>query len=218
MIALVRYDLSMLVRGQSYIAPFVLYASAIVTLTTNDQGPLPRVYTASAMTIFICMLWLTVALINTEEPAQRAMTSVAARGEHRVLAANVLAALVICLALTALGLIYPIPAGDHTWSSTDLVIGIVAQLTCGVTGIAGGLVCSRIVVRRTGYAVFLALGLIGVFTLIRVLPPVAPTMVILGSDRPATEMVTPLLLNGVIAVVLLAGSTIAAYQVARRQE
>jgi hypothetical protein len=218
MTALVRYGLSMLVRGQSYIAPIVLYASAIVVLTTNDQGPLPQVYSACVMTVFICMVWLTVALINTEEPAQRAMTSVAARGEHRVLAANVLAAVVVCLLLTAIGTGYPIYSGEHTVTATELLVGVLAQVGCGLAGIAAGLLCSRIVVRRTGYAVFLGLALVGVMVLVRDLPPVAATMVVLGSGRAAGTMLAPIAGYGAIGAALLLVSALATYRVARRQE
>jgi hypothetical protein len=219
MIALVRYDLSMLVRSQSYIAPIVLYGSAIVVLTTNDQGPLTQTYSACVLTLFVSMLWLTAAVLNTEERAQRAMTVVAAGGERRVLGANLLACLLICVLLTVIGLIYPVYAGKHTIiTGTDLAVGMVSQLAGGITGIAAGLLCSRIVVRRAGYAVFLALGLMGALLLIRQVPPVATTMVVLGSDRTAAEKLPPVVGYLVIGVVLLAATTYATYLAAKRQE
>ena len=218
MIALVRYDLSMLVRSQAYIAPIVLFGTAIVVLTTNDQGQLASTYSACVMTLFICMLWLTTVLINSEERAQRAMTVVAAGGEHRVLGANLLACLVICAALTAVGTIYPIYFGQHTVTAADIIVGVVSQLACGITGIAAGLLCSRLVVRRTGYAVFLALGLVGVLLVIQKMPPVAATMVVLGSDRTADDMLPPIAAFGLVAVGMLVASTYATYVSAKRQD
>jgi hypothetical protein len=216
--ALVRYSLSMLVRSQGYIAPFVLFCAAIVVLTTNDLGPLTNTYSACAMTLFICMLWFTIALINTEDRSQRSMTVIAAGGQRRVLVANVFAAGVICLGLTAVGLVYPILAGTHTVTAPDLVVGGLAQIACGMAGIAAGLLCSRIVIPKAGYAVFASLGAVGVMLLVRPVPPVSPIMAVLAGSGPAGGMLVPVAGLTAVALAMLVASVVAAELVVRNQE
>jgi hypothetical protein len=214
--ALVRYVLSLLVRGQGYLAPVLLFVTALIVLTTNDQGALASTYSACALTQFVCMTWLTAALVNTEDPYQRAMTVVAAGGSRRVLVANVLAAALMCVMLTVVGLVYPVVAGDHEVTAAALATGVVAQLTSGGTGIAAGLLCSRLVIRRTGYAVLVGLGLIGVLVVVQAVPPVGPVMRLLTSDRPPERMLAPLAGYAAIAAALLLASTAATHALARR--
>jgi hypothetical protein len=218
MIALVRYSLSMLVRSQGYIAPFVLFGTAVVVLTTNDFGPITATYSACVMTLFICMLWFTIALVNTEDRSQRSMTVVAAGGHRRVLVGNVLAAGVICLGLTAIGLVYPICAGLHTVTAVDVAVGALAQLAAGVAGIAAGLLCSRLVIAKAGYAVFASLGLIGLMLLVKPMPPVSPMMSLLSDGRPARAMLVPVAELGVVALGMLVASVVAAGLIARQQD
>ncbi|GAA0920144.1 hypothetical protein GCM10009557_90860 [Virgisporangium ochraceum] len=66
MTALTRYALSLLGRGQTYVPPLLLYAAAVVVLTTNDLGPLAGTYAACALTQFACLVWLTVAVVNAQ--------------------------------------------------------------------------------------------------------------------------------------------------------
>lgn len=218
MTALVRYSLSMLVRSQAYIAPFVLFGSAVVVLTTNDLGPITGTYSACVLVLFVCMLWFTVAIVNTEDRVQRAMTVVAAGGQRRVLVANVLAAAVVCAGLTAVGLVYPIAAGTHTVAPADLAVGALAQLTAGFAGIAAGLLCSRLVIPKAGYAVFASLAAIGVMTMVRPVPPVSPVMALLSSATAPDRMLGPVAAFGALAVAMLAGSVLVAEQVVRRQD
>jgi hypothetical protein len=218
MTALVRYSLSMLVRSQGYIAPFVLFGSAVVVLTTNDFGPITGTYSACALIQFVCMLWFTVAIVNTEDRVQRAMTVVAAGGQRRVLVANVLAAAVVCLGLTVIGLVFPVYAGTHQVTPVDLAVGALAQVTCGFAGIAVGLLCSRLVIPKAGYAVFASLGAIGVMTMVRPVPPVGPIMALLASTTAPGRMLAPVAGLGALAVAMLAASVVVAELVVRHQD
>ncbi|MDR7278033.1 hypothetical protein [Catenuloplanes atrovinosus] len=218
MIALVRYSLSMLVRSQGYIAPILLHGTAVTVLTTGDAGPLAETYSACALTLFLSMTWLTVVLINTEDRTQRAMTATAAGGETRVLAGNVLAAASIAVLLMLVGLIYPLYAGRHPITGAGLAVGVIAQLTAGFAGIAVGLLCSRLLIRRTGVAVLVAVGAVGVMVLIRVIPPVAPMLVLLGSEAAPETMLTPLSGLGAVSVLMVAAAAATVHHVGRRQE
>ncbi|GAA1794699.1 hypothetical protein GCM10009682_15550 [Luedemannella flava] len=218
MTALVRYSLSMLVRSQGYIAPFVLFGSAVVVLTTNDFGPIAGTYSACALIQFVCMLWFTVAIVNTEDRTQRSLTVVAAGGQRRVLVANVLAATVVCVGLSAVGLVYPIYAGTHDVAPADLAVGALAQLTCGFAGTAAGLLCSRLVIPKAGYAVFASLAAIGVMTMVRPVPPVGPVMALLSSATAPDRMLGPVAAMGALSVVMLVASVLVAELIVRQQD
>lgn len=218
MTALVHYVLSLVVRGQGYLAPVLLFLTALVVLTTNNQGALPATYVACALTQLVCLTWLTAAVVNAENPDQRAMTVVAAGGSRRVLVANVLAAVLACLVLTAVGVVYPVLTGDHVVTGAGIATGVVAQLVCGGTGIAAGLLCSRLVIRRAGYAVLVGLGLIGVLVLVPGIPPVGQVMRLLSSDRAPDRMLAPLAGYAAVAVALILASTAVTYTLTRRRD
>ena len=218
MTRLIRYLLALLVRSQGYVAPALLFAATLVVLTTNDQGPLPATYSASAMALFICMTWLTVALVNAEDHTQRSMTRVAAGSLRRVVVACVLGAGVIAAVLMLIGLGYPLLAGKHTVTGTALAVGVLAQLVAALTGIAIGLLCSRLVLRRAGHAVLVAIGLIGVLLLVPRVPPIAPMMRLLSSARRSETMLGPLVVLAAAALAILLVSVVATHVVARRQE
>jgi hypothetical protein len=216
--ALVRYVLSLLGRGQAYLPPLLLWASAVVVLTTNDLGPLTGSYAACATTQFVCLTWLTAVLVNTESETQRAMTAVAAGGLRRVFAAHVLAALAISAALTTVGLVYPIVAGEHVVTPGAVAVGAAAQAVCGVTGIAAGLLCSRPVVPRTGYAVVLALVLDGTLLIVNAVPPVGPVVRLLATTLPPHAMAGPLAAHAAVATVLVVVAAVTATAVAARRD
>ncbi len=107
-----------------------------------------------------CSVWLTVTLIGLEDRAHRSIVVISAGSHLRVLLATVATAATGCLLLTAAGLVLPLMLGAHTPGLADLALGIAAQLTCACTGMAIGLVCSRLIFRRPGHALVLALVLL----------------------------------------------------------
>jgi hypothetical protein len=216
MSALTWYVLCLLGRGQTYVPPLLVYTTAVVVLTTNDLGPLAGTYAACALALFVCLVWLTVTVVNVQTPTQRAVTTVAAGDDRRVLAAEVLAATVLCGLLTVVGLVYPVFSGEHEVTAAAVAAGLLAQAACGVTGIACGLLCSRPVVPRTGYAVVLALTLTGV-VVIASLPPVGPVVRLLGRDGDPVRMLAPLAAYTALSVALLAAASAVTLTVSRRR-
>jgi hypothetical protein len=217
MVALVRYTFATMFHGQRYLAPVLLFLGALAVISRNDNGPLPPVYALCAGALFICATWLTMALISVEDPTHRAVTVVAAGRSIRVLLAAVAVALVSCLALTGAGLVLPLLLGTHTVEPADLGVGLEAHLVCACAGIAIGLLCSRLVIRRQGYAFVLALGLVMIMLLVRGLP--VNTLFNLMADTPTAAAVTTragTLLA--VAAALLAVSTAATHHIAVRRD
>ena len=206
MTTLVWYALSLLGRSQGWLAPVLLFVTALTVLTTNDSGALTATYAACAMAQLICMTWLTIAILNAEDAVQRLVTMVNAGGARRVLLAGTLAGSLTCAALTAAGSVYPIVAGRHMVTVPAVVVGVAAQLSCGAVGISIGLLCSRQMIPRTGYALLLALVLNGLLLLTPWLPPIGPVLSVLSADRPPDTMLAPVAASAALAVALLAAT------------
>ena len=160
MIALVRYMFTVLLLSQRYLAPLLLFLGLVVVLTNSDTGPLAATYATVAGAMLPCSAWLTMALVDVEDRSHRSIIVVSAGSHLRVLLATVGAAAVWCLLLTVTGLVLPLMFGRHAPGLADLALGAEAQLTSAFTGVAIGLICSRLVFRKRGYALVLALVLL----------------------------------------------------------
>lgn len=219
MSALVRYTAANVVLSQRYLPPVLLFlAFEFVFTGADDNGPLPPAYAVGAAGVFVCGVWLTIVAVNAEDPVQRSITAVNAGGSGRVLLASVWVALVACLVLGIVGLGYPLLTGHHVITVSVLVLGALAELTSACTGVAIGLLCSRPVVRRTGYAVLGAVAAILLFLLVPGLPPVNPVFRLLAGTRPPAAQLLPVALFGAVSVVLAVASTVLTRHVAQRKD
>lgn len=172
MIALIRYTGATMLHSQRYLAPVLLFMAAVGVSSSNDSGPLPPIYGLCAGALFICATWLTIVLISVEDPAHRAITVVSAKRSSRVLLASVSVAVISSVILAVVGVVLPLLVGAHTVEAADLALGVESELTGAFAGIAIGLLCSRLVIRRQGYALIAALALVMIALLVRGLPPI----------------------------------------------
>ncbi|MFF7049677.1 hypothetical protein ACFY94_15110 [Streptomyces griseorubiginosus] len=209
MIALVRYMFTVLLFSQRYLAPLLLFLGLVAVLTSSDTGPLTATYASVAGAMLPCSVWLTMALIGLEDQAHRSVVVVSAGSHLRVLLATVGTATVWCLLLTAAGLVLPLLFGAHTPGLADLALGTEAQLTCAFTGMAIGLVCSRLVFRRQGHALVLALGLLLAVLLGKGVSPVNIMFTRLQNAPDSTDALVPTgVLLAVAAGFLVVGAAV----------
>jgi hypothetical protein len=218
MIALVRYVAATLLHSQRYLAPVLLFAASVGVFSGNDAGPLPPVYSSCAAMLLVAATWLTIALVSVEEPTHRAITIVSAGGARRVLVAMVAVAVLGCLAMAGIGLALPLVFGDHPVSATDLVVGLAAQLTAATVGVAVGLVCSRLVIRRQGYAFVLALALVLVSLLTHGLAPVNTMLMLMGNATTSASLLLPVAGLLAVAVAVLGAAGVATHVVSTRRD
>jgi hypothetical protein len=216
-IALIRYTSATMLHSQRYLAPVLLFMAAVGVSSSNDSGPLPPIYGLCAGALFVCATWFTIALLSIEDPAHRAITVVSARHSGRVLLASVSVAIVSCLILTLVGVILPLLVGTHTGDRTDLVLGIEAQLTGASVGIAVGLLCSRLVIRRQGYALIAALALVMAALLVRGLP-VNVLLRLLANTTGSADLLGPAGGLLAIAAVILVASSLATQFITTRKD
>jgi hypothetical protein len=218
MTALVRYTLSTVVASQRYLPPLLLFLAVLAVFTAADDGPLTPVYAISGAAVFVCGTWLTIAVVNAEDPVQRSITVVNAGGSGRVLVASVWVAFGWCVLLAAAGLLYPLATGHHQVTPAVLALGAAGELTGACTGIAVGLLCSRLVIRRTGWSALAAVAAIMVFLLVPHVPPVHPVFRLLAGDHAPAALLLPVFGLGIVSVALVAGATVLTRVVALRRD
>ncbi|KQV20087.1 MULTISPECIES: hypothetical protein [unclassified Kitasatospora] len=218
MTALCRYTLARLLHSQRYLPPVLIFLALVTVLTSSDSGPLTSAYGVCAGAMFLSACWLTVSVVNLDEPQARAIAVVSTGRARRLFVADALVALGICLLLTVVGLVYPLIVGQHTVQGMQLLVGAAAQSAAAFTGCALGLVCSRPVVGRPGYSLLAALGSALVLPLVPGLPPLNPLLTLLAGRHPAAELVWPVgglaVLGAVLTVVAVLVTDFAA---ARRE-
>ena len=194
MISIARYAWSDYARSQRFLPPLVAYLGTLAILYAFPPGPILPAYGLTAALILPVCAWLTVNLHNSEDPVQAGVTVVNAGGFGRVMIGKTTVAVGWLLALTVTSLIWPMVSHGQFYAPGDLAEGLVAHLTCGLTGIAIGTCCIRSIIRRQGYAFAIAflLSLVGLFD--RALAPANETIRLLSAAPPRPSAVVLLLL------------------------
>ncbi|MET0494554.1 MAG: hypothetical protein ABW000_15640 [Actinoplanes sp.] len=218
MTALIRYHLAATVHAQRYLAPLLFYALVLTVFTVNDQGPLAGSYVVSAGALLLTMCWLTITILNLENPARRAITVVTAGGAGRVLAAETLLALLAGAVLIGVGTVFPILSGEHVVTAAEVGVGVLASAVTTCMGIAVGLVCSRSVVPRPGFSLLLALIVVIALPLTPGLPPINPMLIELSSAEPPADQLPTLAAYVALAAAVLALAFTATRYVAHRRD
>jgi len=201
-IAFYRYLLTSVLLSQRYLPPTLIFLAAMAVGTTSDAGPLQESYAFCVLAMLVCTTWLTVSIVNHEDPTQRKITLVMIGDSFRVLAITIAVVLTWSVPLLVIGLVYPIVTGNHTVTAGALTIGAVAQLSAAMIGIAIGLLCSRLAIPRIGIAMLTAAAAILAVLLIRWISPIRPLMTLLSNDR--TSAVPLSLLTAASAAILIA--------------
>lgn len=218
MTALYRYLMASVLLSQRYLPPTLIFLAAMAVGTTSDNGPLQSSYAFCVLAMLVCTTWLTVSLVNHEDPTQHKITLVMIGSSLRVLAITVAVVLTWCVPLLVVGIVYPIVTGKHVFTAGDLVVGAAAQLGAAMIGIAIGLLCSRLVIPRIGIAMLTAAAAILAVLLLRWISPIRPLMTLLSDGRTPGATAVPLTLLTALAAAILIAALFATKALADRRE
>ena len=218
MTALYRYLMASVLLSQRYLPPTLIFLAAMAVGTTSDNGPLQSSYAFCVLAMLVCTTWLTVSLVNHEDPTQHKITLVMIGSSLRVLAITVTVVLTWCVPLLVVGIVYPIVTGKHAFTAGDLVVGAAAQLAAAMIGIAIGLLCSRLVIPRIGIAMLTAAAAILAVLLLRWISPIRPLMTLLSDGRTPGGTAVPLTLLTALAAAILIAALFATRALADRKE
>ncbi|HKS46638.1 MAG TPA: hypothetical protein VJT49_16290 [Amycolatopsis sp.] len=210
---MIRYQLALLAHSQRYLLPMLVFLVFLGVLYGNEANtPAPPEYAASAGALAVIACWLTIALVDIEDPVQWLITLAHARRLSTVVGGIVLTVLVCCTGLTVLSLLWSVIT-HHGDPPGELVIGALAHFACAGTGIAIGLPASRLLVPRVGYTVIAAGVGMALVLLIRWIPLVNPILRELSANDVAA---LPVLLGFAVSLLVLAGSSAAVAELLRR--
>ncbi|UZI27949.1 hypothetical protein [Streptomyces sp. VB1] len=109
-------------------------------------------------------------------------------------------------------------AGVLSVAASGPGVVVEAQLTRAFAGIAIGVVCSRLVFRRQGYALIAVLGLVMVMLFVKGLPPVNRLFTMMATSSDSAELLAPAGTMVAVAAVFLVASVAATHYLAGRKE
>ena len=217
MSALYRYLMKSVLLSQRYLPPMLIFFGALAVGTASDNGPLQSSYAFGVLVMLVCSTWLTVAIVNHEDPTQRQITLVTVGSSLRVLATTIGVVATWCLPLLAFGLICPLVTGDHRVTAGDLLVGAVAQLASAMIGIAIGVLCSRLLIRRIGIAMLTAATLI-LLMMVRRISPVSALMKVLSDEKSAAANAVPTTLLALMCLAVMVAAVLITRTLADRRE
>ncbi|MEV6619768.1 hypothetical protein AB0M83_18355 [Amycolatopsis sp. NPDC051106] len=212
MLALTRYYLALLGHSQRYLPALLAYLALCVILYADPHSPPLPLFGVSAGGLLVVSCWLTIALLDIEDPVQRLVTLSHARQWRRMITGAILTVLACSAILTVI---------TETWSALKSVkfqpaalgIGLLAHLACALLGIAIALPCSRLLVQRVGWTVLAAV-VTTIVVLLAKIPLVHPLLHALTDEEPVGG---PLVLAVMTSAVVLAASFLVVARLVQRR-
>ena len=213
---MIRYLLADLFSSQRWLPPVFVYLAMTGVLYGGDPGtPLPP-YGVSAMVLFPLAAWVTVVLVNNEDPVQRHVTMAAVGGWRRLLGGLVVAACVLNGGLVLLATLVPAVIHHHPYALSDVALGFTAHVISAVTGIGLGMLCARPLIPTTGWSLVAVVGVsLLLLVVLNRLPPVGAMAHLLFASGPVS--VAAVVFQAVLAIVVGAACVVVAYRVGRRR-
>ncbi|UQS21796.1 hypothetical protein L1857_02630 [Amycolatopsis thermalba] len=202
---MIRYQLALLAHSQRWLPPLLAYLILLGVLFSDAGSETRPLYAVSAGALTVVACWLTIALVDAEDPTQRLITQVHA-GRLSTVLSGIVGAVALCSAvLMVIPLVWA--ALVHPgFSAGVLVDGVVAHVACAAAGVAVGLPCSRLLLPRIGYTMLAALALLGIVLLVRWVPVVNPMLRGLLGSGPGSAVALGLL-GGVLLLAVSAAGT-----------
>src|SRR3984957_7403826 len=120
--ALIRYVMSDTFHTQRWVGPVLCFGAIDAIVSAQTGSALPSFAISAAALLFIAT-WLTIVIVNNEDPVQLSITEVCAGSQSKVRLAKLLVAFVLSTALGILGMIGPLLASSSRASITDLLAG-----------------------------------------------------------------------------------------------
>ena len=202
MIALVRYVGTDTLRSQRWVGPLLCFAVIDAIIGAQTGSVLPSYAIGAAALLFIT-IWLTVVVVNNEDPIQQSITEVCAGSQIQVRVAKLAVSLLIAVVLGVLGMIAPTVIASSPTTASVVVAGICAQIITAVMGVTFGAICSRPIIRRRSWSVLLGV-LLGLATVLIPHGPPTRQLLVLFNETGHFALGAPVVLIGV-ETLLLAG-------------
>jgi hypothetical protein len=152
--SLLRYVCRDTLRGQRWVAPLVCFAVLDAVLSAQTGSVLPT-FAVTATGLLFIGTWLTVVIVNNEDPVQQSITEACAGSRSRVRLSKLVFAYGASAALGLAGMIGPPIASTSGVTLKELAAGACAQLITALAAVSLGALCSRPIIRRRAWSVLL---------------------------------------------------------------
>jgi hypothetical protein len=214
-IALLRYVSRDTLRSQRWAAPVVCFAAIDGIIGAQTGSALPSYAIGAAALLFIAT-WLTVVVVNNEDPVQQSITEVCSGSATKVRISKLAVSLMTAVVLGVLGMIVPTITSDSPLTFKIVVAGVSAQCITALMGVAFGALCSRPIISRRSWSVLLGV-LLGMGTVL--IPDGPPTrqLLVLFEETGHFALGPPVLLIGAETVLLAGLVTAWSLRIARRR-
>ena len=200
MIALVRYVGRDTLRSQRWVAPLLCFGAIDAIIGAQSGSVLPSYAIGGAALLFITT-WLTVVIVNNEDPIQQSITEVCAGSQTKVRVSKLGVSLLIAVPLGVLGMIAPTVVSTSKTTIMEVIAGICAQIITAVMGVTFGALCSRPIVRRKSWSVLLGV-LLGMATVLIPHGPPTRQLLVLFNETGHIALGPPVLLVGLETLLL----------------
>jgi hypothetical protein len=215
MIALASYVARDAFRSHRWVAPLLCFGAIDAVIGAQTGSVLPSYAIGAAALLFITT-WLTVVIINNEDPIQQSITEVCAGSQTKVRASKLAVSFLTGVVLGVLGMIAPTVIASSTTTIKEVMAGISAQGITAVMGVTFGAICSRPIIRRKSWSVLLGV-LLGMATVLIPHGPPTRQLLVLFNETGHFALGLPVVLIG-IETLLLAGIVTAwSFRVARQR-
>ena len=202
MFALLRYTLADTFDTQRWVAPVVSLA-VIVSVVSAQVGSLLPTYAILATAMVFIGTWLTVVVINNEDPVQQNITEACAGSRAKVRLSKLLFSFVFCMTLGLLAMVPPICLMSDGVQGRALLAGVCAQAIAALAAVALGSACSRPIVRRRAWSLLIG-ALVGLGTVL--IPNGVPSrqLLVLFNKTGQFALAVPILLIGLETLAICA--------------
>lgn len=154
--SIVRYTLARNFRSQRLLVPVLVFVLLIAILYGSGRVAFQTTGIIGALLLVPTGAWLTLAVINSEDYGQSAVTNINGRGILRVRLFVLLAAFIVCCGLMVISVAASIISDTEFSTRQDRlsVIGllIVAHFINAVLGVTIGALVAKPVMERIGFA------------------------------------------------------------------
>ena len=215
MIALVEYVGRDTFRSQRWVAPLLCFAAIDAIVGAQTGSVLPSYAIGAAALLFIAT-WLTVVIINNEDPIQQSITEVCAGGQTKVRISKLAVSLLMAITLGILGMIAPTIISSSQTTVKEVIAGICAQVITAFMGVTFGAVCSRPIVRRRSWSVLLGV-LLGMATVLIPHGPPTRQLLVLFNETGHFALGPPIVLIGTETLLFAGLVTAWSLRLARRR-
>jgi hypothetical protein len=202
--ALLRYLASDALRAGRWVAPGVLFLIVTVSGTAVGGSALGG-YGLTATALFPVAVWLTVTVLNSEDPIQALVTTAIVGRPLAVRLAKLAVAFLACQVLCVIGVVWPLLTG-HSASAGEVLAGLVGHELSSLAGVAFGSLLSRPIVSRPAWAVMIGIAVVLVEILVPGFPPVRPIAVAFSDAPEASTSLAPLL--ALVTLETIAGAAV----------